>query len=210
VQEGLPRAFSHEIFNRIDEWFGKRPQIHPPNVRDFINLGDRNFAVLKDSSYNDLEVVGENVRLDSMNPSNKSKYNTLSTKKPMDIHGSGKGMSPSLVRRSAADQPLGNSPHSAATQAVRLRNNSILLSSSELGGMSSRARPGSTGIRRRMSSTHNALANAAKATGDVMVAQIKELVGATQEIETNRLGIHLKLFEEKMAYQREKDQRLYE
>jgi hypothetical protein len=35
------------------------------------------------------------------------------------------------------------------------------------------------------------------------------LVGATRESKTNRLGMHLKLFIEKMEYQREKDQRLY-
>jgi hypothetical protein len=39
-----------------------------------------------------------------------------------------------------------------------------------------------------------------------MVAQIKELVGATRESETNRLGVHLKFFAKKMEYQREKDQ----
>jgi hypothetical protein len=57
---------------------------------------------------------------------------------------------------------------------------------------------------------HKALVEATKATADVMVAQIKELVGTTRESETNCLGVHLKLFAKKMVYQKEKDQRLYE
>jgi hypothetical protein len=86
----------------------------------------------------------------------------------------------------------------------------VLISSSESGGFSGRRHTGNTGIQRRSSSAHTALADATKATGEVMVAQMKELVGATKEIESNRLGVHLKFFAEKIEYQREKDHRLYE
>jgi hypothetical protein len=57
---------------------------------------------------------------------------------------------------------------------------------------------------------YTALAEARKAIEDVMVVQIKELVRATRESETNCLEVHLKLFAKKMEYQMEKDQRLYE
>jgi hypothetical protein len=43
-----------------------------------------------------------------------------------------------------------------------------------------------------------------------MVAQMKEIVGATRKTESNHLEVQLQLFAEKMQYQREKDQRLYE
>ena len=49
-----------------------------------------------------------------------------------------------------------------------------------------------------------------KAIGDVMVAQMKEIIGATRESESNRVEVQLKLFAEKMQYQRDKDQRLFE
>jgi hypothetical protein len=54
------------------------------------------------------------------------------------------------------------------------------------------------------------MAEATKATGDNMVAQMQELVGVNRESERNRLEVQLKLFAEKMLYQRDKDQRLYE
>ena len=84
-----------------------------------MNPGNRNFAMPKDSLDDNLEVIGKNVRPDSMNLSNKSECNTLSAKKPMDIHKSGKGMSPSPIHGSTVDQPFGSSPHATAVQAIR-------------------------------------------------------------------------------------------
>ena len=34
IIEKLSKAFSKEIYVRIHEWFGRRPQIQPPHVRD--------------------------------------------------------------------------------------------------------------------------------------------------------------------------------
>jgi hypothetical protein len=47
---------------------------------------------------------------------------------------------------------------------------------------------------------YTTLADATKATGDIMVVQMKELVGARRKSETNRLRMHLKLFAKKMEY----------
>ena len=55
----------------------------------------------------------------------------------------------------------------------------VILSSLESGGPSGRRNPGSTSIRRQSSSTHAALDDAIKTTMKVMVAQMKEMVGAT-------------------------------
>lgn len=35
--EKLPKIFPKEINVQIHEWFGHRPQMHPPHVRDFVN-----------------------------------------------------------------------------------------------------------------------------------------------------------------------------
>ena len=56
--EKLPKAFSKEIYMRIHEWFGRRPQIQPPHVRDLLNPDDGvfprgNFDCVED----ELEVV---------------------------------------------------------------------------------------------------------------------------------------------------------
>ena len=41
--EKLPKAFSKEIYVRIHEWFGRRPQIQPPHVRDLLSPHDEVF-----------------------------------------------------------------------------------------------------------------------------------------------------------------------
>jgi hypothetical protein len=74
----------------------------------------------------------------------------------------------------------------------------VILSSSEFRGSSTRWYLGSTGVRRRTSSTHIALAEATKAIGEVMVAQMQQMVGATKETEMNKLEVQFKLFSEKM------------
>jgi hypothetical protein len=45
-----------------------------------------------------------------------------------------------------------------------------------------------------------ALVDATKAMGEVMVAQIKEMVGAIRETKSNRLEIQLQLFSKNMQY----------
>jgi hypothetical protein len=32
--EGLPKTFVQELFNQINKWYGQRPQIAPPHIRD--------------------------------------------------------------------------------------------------------------------------------------------------------------------------------
>jgi hypothetical protein len=64
VQEGLPKTFSKELFDRIDKWFG--PQMHPPplqHIRDLMNPHDKKFYDDKDLSVDDVEVVDDECRL---------------------------------------------------------------------------------------------------------------------------------------------------
>ena len=58
VVEKLPKAFSKEIYVRIHEWFGRRPQIQPPHLRDLLNPHDNVFPRRDfDSVDDDVEVV---------------------------------------------------------------------------------------------------------------------------------------------------------
>jgi hypothetical protein len=41
--EKLPRAFSMEIYVRLHDWFGHRPQIQPPHLCDLLNPHDEVF-----------------------------------------------------------------------------------------------------------------------------------------------------------------------
>ena len=56
--EKLPKAFFKEIYVRIHEWFGHRPQIQPPHVRDFLNPHDDVFPRGEfDGVEDDVEVI---------------------------------------------------------------------------------------------------------------------------------------------------------
>ena len=41
--EGLPKQFSQEFFVAIHDWYGNRPQMRPPHVRDLLALNDANY-----------------------------------------------------------------------------------------------------------------------------------------------------------------------
>jgi hypothetical protein len=76
VAEGVPKSFSKELFDAIDEWFGRRPQITPPHVQDLLSPCDKNYKS-KDSDSND-EVVflsrgGEGESKEPTNISNNMK-----------------------------------------------------------------------------------------------------------------------------------------
>jgi hypothetical protein len=209
-EEGLPKSFSHEIYGRIDEWFGRRPQIQPPHVRDLLNPGDSNYVVEEEASNEDVEVVGENVAAGAPHCMHISQSETTEPANEVANARSGKGIASAFVRGSGGPHHIRGSPRSPPRQPQPRRFSPIILSSSDSGTSSGQRNPGSTGVRRRTSSAHATLAEATKATGEVMVAQMQAMVGATKETETNRLEVQFKLFAEKMQYQREKDQKLYE
>lgn len=59
-------------------------------------------------------------------------------------------------------------------------------------------------------SGHNLIADATRASGDVMASQMRDMAEASREIKRSKIEVQLKLFTEQMVYQREKDRRLYE
>lgn len=42
--EGLPRLFGQDVYDAINEWYGNRPTIQPPHVRDLLATNDSNFG----------------------------------------------------------------------------------------------------------------------------------------------------------------------
>jgi hypothetical protein len=205
VQNGLPKSFCRELYDCIHEWFGRKPQIQPPHVCDLQNPSDSNFVAEKHTSDNDIEVVEENVGQDDISAVHGSESSTPASEKPLENSGSYKDVASAFGFGSSAPAQHPLSSCLVGAQPPPRRVSPMIISSSEAGGSSSRKHGGSTGIWRRTSSAHAALAEATKATGDVMVAQMKEIVGATRETENNRLEVQLKLFAEKMQYQQDKD-----
>jgi hypothetical protein len=86
----------------------------------------------------------------------------------------------------------------------------IYISSSDASEFSSRQRLGNTGVRRKSLSSHNVIAEATKASGEVMAMQMRDMAAVSRELERSKIEVQLKLFSEQMEYQREKDRRLYE
>lgn len=85
-----------------------------------------------------------------------------------------------------------------------------VISSSETLGFVIHQRPGNTTVCCKSISRHHVIAEATKATGVVMATQMQEIANSSRNLEKSKIKVHLKLFIEKMAYQREKDRRIYE
>lgn len=54
------------------------------------------------------------------------------------------------------------------------------------------------------------IAEATKATGEIMTKHMLDIAECSRELERSKIEVQLKLFSEQMLYQREKDRRLYE
>ncbi|KAG0565380.1 hypothetical protein KC19_8G185700 [Ceratodon purpureus] len=144
--EMLPRLFGQDVFDAIHEWFGNRPQIQPPHIRDLLSPTDSNYRQPQQQRQQDEEP-------DSM---------------------------PSLARTASAGLPPGIHPH--------------VISSSDTSQYAVHKRPGNTTVRRKSLSGHT----------------MQEIADASRELERSKIEVQLKLFTEQMAYQREKDRRMYE
>ncbi|KAG0597304.1 hypothetical protein M758_UG326700 [Ceratodon purpureus] len=53
--EGLPRLFAHDVYTAINEWYGSRPQIQPPHVRDLLANNDSNYNPRQPDRDDDIE-----------------------------------------------------------------------------------------------------------------------------------------------------------
>ena len=67
-----------------------------------------------------------------------------------------------------------------------------------------------TAIRRKSSASVSALVEVAKSSSEAIAIQMRELASVTKETELNKLEVQFRLFTEQMAYQCERDMRVYE
>lgn len=65
-------------------------------------------------------------------------------------------------------------------------------------------------VQRKSVSGHTVIAEATKATGAIMAAQMQEIADSSRDLERSKIDVQLKLFTEQMSYQREKDRKMYE
>ena len=206
-EEGLPKQFSQEIFGAIDDWFGSRAQIQPPHVRDLLAPNDDNYQPQEPEhetaedgnsegeSEDPMDVVAaEAVDTTEGNTPPRSPLTSSSTPAAAMRPSLSTGTPLSALRRPPV--PPGITPH--------------IISSSDTSSYSLGRRPGNTAVRRRSASGHTVIAEATKATGAVMAKQMQDIAESSRALERSKIDVQLQLFTEQMAYQREKDRRLYE
>ena len=203
---------------RLHEWFGRRPQIQPPHVRDLLNPHDEVFQRGDDGVEDDVEVVDLSVNEGGMegfegvdhvkNPVDGGDPPTDCN--PLDGFPFRTVPPPSLSRQ--VPNPLGgiSVPNGAPLYGGTppLRGSTVILSDSS--HSITKRKIASTAIRRKTSVGVSALVEVAKASGEAIATEMKEMASVTKETESNKLEVQLRLFSEQMAYQRERDMRIYE
>jgi hypothetical protein len=204
--EKLPKAFPKEIYVRLHDWFGRRPQIQPPHLRDLLNPHDEVFqregfdnvddnVEVVDLSANETNVEGVDCtpNINHVHPTDCD---------PLDGPPSTTVPPPSLSRQGIPN----GTPLYGVTPP--LRGSTVLLSDSS--HSITKRKIANTAIRRKSSGGVTALVEVAKASGEAIATQMKGMATMTKETEANKLDVQLKLFSEQMTYQRERDMRIYE
>lgn len=85
-----------------------------------------------------------------------------------------------------------------------------VINSSNTGDLGDRGRPGNTAVRRKSISGHSIMAEATRATGNVMAGEMRAVAEVGRELERSKIQVQLNLFEKQMEYNRECDRRLHE
>ena len=222
TMEKLPKAFSKKIYVRLHEWFGHRPQIQPPHVRGLLNPHDKIFQRGDfDSVEDDVDVVDLSVN-ETNNEGVDGTPNIHHVKRVIDgrdpptdcdpLDGSPIRLVPPPSLSRQGPNPLGGvgvpngSPLYRGTSPPR--GSTVILSDSS--HSITKRKIANTAIRRKSSAGVSALVEVAKSSSDAIATQMRELASVTKETESNKLEVQLRLFSEQMAYQRERDMRVYE
>ena len=205
--EGLPRSFPQDLFHSIHEWFGSRPSMQPPHTRDLLSHEDGNYetqarVTVDDEEAHDSDPVTE----DAMDIADE-----------LEDTDDTNGHTPVGRRRSISDTTSGprlpgrNLPSNPTVQPrIPVGVMPVVISSNDTSECSGGRKIGNTAVRRKSISGHNLIAQATRASGDVMAGQMKKMAEASRELEKSKIEVQLKLFSEQMQYQREKDRHLHE
>ena len=74
----------------------------------------------------------------------------------------------------------------------------MVISSSEASECSGGRKLGNTAVKRKSLSGHTLIAQATRASGNMMAGQMKEMAEASREMERSKIEVQLKLFSEQM------------
>ena len=162
----MPKLFPQDVYHAIDDWYGNRPQIQPPHVRDLLAPNDDNYRphevqqqVANDDT-NDQDIEDPMDFAAAEETARESTEQTSPPRSPLTSSSTpGPAVRPSLStgtplprRRSAI--PPGISPQ--------------VISSSDTASYSLGRRPGNTTVKRKIISGHTIIAEATKTSGALM------------------------------------------
>ena len=201
--EKLPKAFFKEVYIRIHEWFGQRPQIQPLHVRDLLNPRNEVFSRRDfDSVEEDIEVVDLSVNeasiegLDVTPNIHHIKGDTDVRDPPTDgepFHGSPIRPVPLCSGSRQGPNPIGGVGASNGTPlhggTPILKGSTVFLSDSS--HSISKRKIANTVIRRKSSGGPTTLVEVVKASGKAIAIQMKEMASMTKETESNKLEVQL-------------------
>jgi hypothetical protein len=198
--EGLPRVFSEEVYFGINEWYGTRPSMNPPHTRDLLSTEDSNYQVPTNLSQADsdqelddpMDIANASTE-EGTDGSSRADFPVFPQRatQPLNVGINSRGMSPtaSLLPRRRSNLPPGVVPQ--------------VLSSSDTNDYHPKA--GNTSVRRKSTSGHNIIADATRASGEVMATQMKVMGESSRALEESKMELNMKLFNAQMDYHLEKD-----
>ena len=204
--EGLPRVYAQETYDAIHEWFGGRPMIQPPHMRDTLASNDGNYQHPASQTLQGDEGDSEPDTEDPIDYTQRDYVQaTDDSTPPRSPRVASSTPSRSASATECARTP-NSRPYNGLPPGITLQN----ISSSDTSHFGAGRRPGNTCVKRRNMTGHTVMAEATKATGAAMAQQMQDIAEASRELERSKIEVQLKLFSEQMSYQREKDRRLYE
>ena len=165
--ESLPRHFAQEFFYAIHEWYGNRPQMRPPHVRDLLSPNDKNYQAHEGEQEGQEENSEEETEDPMAQPTQEASENSTPPRSPPVT-------SRTASRGPAASISVGN-PTSQPYPGVLAGVQPQVISSSGNSSYSLKCRPGNTAVRRKNLSGHTVIAEATKATGAVMAQHMHEI-----------------------------------
>ena len=204
--EGLPRVFAHDVYEAIHEWYGNRPMIQPPQVRDTLAPSDGNYCPALSQAQQEYEGGSEP---DTEDPTDFLPPDTLHATEDTTSPRSPHVLLSTHSRNTVPSEHVGT-PQSRPYTGLPPGITPHYINLSETSHFAMQRRPGNTGVRRKSVYGHVVIAEATKATGAIMAQQMQDIADASRDLERSKIEVQLKFFSEQMSYQREKDRRSYE
>jgi len=206
-EEGLPIRFSQEFFMDINEWYAGRAQINPLHVRDVHGSTNTNFLSNIPRRQHE-PAFSDSDSEDPIGVAQREETVLMSTEETS-------APPPHVPQNSGTANPGGTAARPRTTEAANFGGlpagvTPQVISSSNDTGTPSRGQQGNTGVKRKTMTGPALMADATRSTGMVMAMKMQTVSDASLQVERSKVELQMKMFQEQMIYQRERDIMLHE